>query len=82
LPPEPITLSPEQIDELNRKLTDLRHDVNNQLSLMFAAIELIRRQPANADRLVRSLAEQPPRITQVVTEFLDGIEAVVRARRP
>ena len=58
------------------------HDIHSQLSLSFAAIELMRRQPANADRLIRSLAEQPARITQAATGFLDGLETVVRARRP
>lgn len=42
LPGEPITLSVKELEQLNRKLSDMRHDINNHLSLMVAALELIR----------------------------------------
>ena len=42
LPSGPITLTVKQVDELNRKLSDMRHDINNHLSLIVAALELIR----------------------------------------
>jgi len=42
LPNGPLTLKVEELEQLNRKLSDMRHDVNNHLSLMVAALELIR----------------------------------------
>ena len=45
LPNQPVTLNVEQIGELNRKLSTLRHDVNNGLALVVAAAEIIRRKP-------------------------------------
>ena len=42
LPSGPITLTVGQVDELNRQLADMRHDINNHLSLIVAALELIR----------------------------------------
>jgi hypothetical protein len=42
LPTGPVTLKVEELDQLNRKLSDMRHDVNNHLSLIVAALELIR----------------------------------------
>ena len=65
LPNEPVTLSAEQIHELNQKLADLRHDVNNGLSLMTAAVELIQRRPENAGNMWNTLIEQPRKITGV-----------------
>ena len=50
-PTEPVTLSAKQVQELDEKLTTLRHDVNNHLSLVMAAVELIRRRPEIADRM-------------------------------
>jgi len=41
-PTEPVTLTVGELQELNRKLSDMRHDINNHLSLMVAALELIR----------------------------------------
>jgi hypothetical protein len=59
LPTEPVTLSVEQVSELNRKLSDLRHDVNNKLSLIAASVELIRRRPEISARLLNSIDQQP-----------------------
>lgn len=42
LPTEPVTLTVGELQELNRKLSDMRHDINNHLSLMVAALELVR----------------------------------------
>jgi len=46
-----VTLSVEQIRELNRSLATLRHDINNQLSLIAAAAEIIRFNPDMAKRM-------------------------------
>ena len=43
---QPITLSAEQVEELQKKIAKLRHDINNHLSLVMAATELIRRHAA------------------------------------
>jgi RNA polymerase sigma factor (sigma-70 family) len=52
LPTEPVTLGVEQIGELNRKLADLRHDINNYASLILASAELLRRRPETAERMM------------------------------
>jgi uncharacterized coiled-coil DUF342 family protein len=82
LPNEPVTLSVEQIAELNRNLADMRHDVNNRLSLMIAAIELLHRRPENYNQLVDSLAEQLPQITQIITRFSHELETALHVSRP
>ena len=74
LPRQSVTLSPEQIAELSQKLAKLRHDTNNHLSLMLAAAELIRRRPETAARMWASLAEQPPKITEVIARFICEME--------
>lgn len=82
LPTEPITLTVEQISELNRKLTTLRHDVNNQLSLIMAAVELIRRKPEGSGRMLAMLVEQPHKISDSLTQFSGEMEAALRVTRP
>jgi len=69
LPTQPITLTVEQIGELNRKLSSMRHDVNNQLSLIIAAVELIRHKPDTAERMMNTLVEQPPRVADALAKF-------------
>jgi hypothetical protein len=47
----------------------MRHDVNNHISLIMAAAELIRHKPQMADRMLTTIAEQPPRITESINKF-------------
>ena len=74
LPTEPVTLSAEQIDELNKKLSTLRHDINNNLTLIIAAMELIRFKPEMADRMMATMSEQPMKITTSMNKFSEEFE--------
>ncbi len=74
LPSQPVTLTVEQLDELNRKLSTMRHDINNHLSLVMAAVELIRHKPQMAERMMATLLEQPPKITQCLNKFSSEFE--------
>jgi aspartokinase len=82
LPSEPVTLSIEQLDELNRKLSNLRHDINNHLSLIVAATELIRHKPQIAERMMTTLAEQPSKISACITKFSTDFEQAFGITRP
>jgi hypothetical protein len=82
LPSEPVTLDVGQIDELNRKLSNMRHDINNNLSLIIAAAELIRHKPHMAERMLTTLAEQPPKIAETVTRFTAEFERTFGITRP
>ena len=57
LPTEPVTLTVPQIAELNQKLSSMRHNVNNNLALLVAALELIRRKPDLALKMVDKIAK-------------------------
>ncbi len=65
LPNLPVTLTVAQLDELNRKLATMRHDINNYLSLILAASELIRHKPQMAERMMTTLGEQPAKSTRL-----------------
>jgi len=82
LPNEPVTLSVGQIAELNKKLADLRHDVNNNLSLIIAAAEIMRLQPESTARMQDRLNEKPHKIAESVAQFSRDIEAALRITRP
>jgi hypothetical protein len=82
LPTEPVTLSAEQIRELNRQLADARHDVNNYVSLILASVELLRRRPDTAERMLNNLLEQPPKITAAIKKFSGEFDAALHITRP
>jgi cob(I)alamin adenosyltransferase len=82
LPNQPITLSVDDLAELNRKLSHLRHDINNNLSLMVAAVELIRHKPQMAERMLVTLSEQPPRMSACLNKFSLEFEQALGITRP
>ncbi|MBI5802618.1 MAG: hypothetical protein HZA92_18085 [Verrucomicrobia bacterium] len=69
MPQTSVTLTPEQIAELNEKLGTARHDINNNLSLIVAAVELMRRKPELAPRMVESISQQPDKIIAQMRAF-------------
>jgi len=82
LPSQPVTLTVEQLGELNRQLANMRHDINNNLSLIVAAAELIRHKPAVAERMMATLAEQPGKITATINKFSTNFEQTLGITRP
>jgi hypothetical protein len=81
LPSEPVTLSVEQIRELKDKIADLQHDVNNSVSLMLAAVELIRGRPEKSESMMDSFSRQPRKILEAVTQFSRSLESTIGITR-
>ncbi len=78
---EPPVLTGSQVEELNKQLANMRHDINNHLSLMMAAVELVRRKPEAAERMAGTLTEQPHKITEAMKKFTLEFEATLGLRR-
>jgi len=81
LPAAPVTLTVEQIGEINQKLANLRHDVNNNLALIIAATEVIRYKPHLTERMMTTVAEQPPKIIETVGKFSADFERLLGIKR-
>jgi hypothetical protein len=69
LPTGPITLTVEQVVELNEKLSNMRHNVNNNLALMVAALELLRRKPDTAVKMADSISGQTNKMIEEIKNF-------------
>ncbi len=80
-PTKPVALSVEQIGELSQKLANLRHDLNNSLSLIAATVELVRRRPAIPEQMWNTLAEQPRKIGDSFSQFTRELEATLQITR-
>ncbi len=78
LPTGPVTLSVEQVAELYKKFSTLRHDVNNHLAMIVAAAELMKVNPDSAKRMANTLAEQPPKIVAELSEFSAEFEKALK----
>lgn len=81
LPSEPQTLTPEQVAELNSKLSEMRHNINNYLSMIIAATELVKRKPESAERFLDMISLQPPRVTTEMQSFSTAFEKMLKIER-
>ena len=81
LPEQPVTLSAEQIADLNRALATMRHDINNNLSLVLAASELIRVKPQLIERMTATLIEQPAKVATALQTFSNEFEKTLGIQR-
>lgn len=82
LPSQPAALSAEQVAELQRQLSTMRHDINNQMSIIVAALELIRYQPETAEKMIETIAQQPRKVGDSLTKFSAEFEKALGIARP
>lgn len=81
MPDKAVVLSPEQVAELSKSLGLMRHNINNNLALIVAASELIKRKPEMAHRFIENICQQPDRISAELRAFTSGFEAAVGIER-
>jgi hypothetical protein len=74
LPAGPVTLNVQEIGELNEKLSTMRHNVNNNLALMVAALELLRRKPDIAIKMADAISGQTNKMIDEIRVFSDEFE--------
>lgn len=74
IPNEPVTFAPAQVEEIKNKLADMRHNVNNSLSLVIAAVELIKHKPDASARMIDAIAQQPPKVIEEIRKFSEEFE--------
>jgi len=61
-----------------KKLSTMRHDINNILALIVAASELIKRKPEMAAKMIENIGQQPDRIIAAIRAFADEFESLER----
>jgi len=81
LPGQAVTLSVEQVAELNKQLSDFRHDINNNLALIVAGLEVLQQKPHLAERMMATVREQPPKMVQALTKFSAEFDKALGIKR-
>ncbi|MDW7979871.1 MAG: hypothetical protein RMH97_04820 [Verrucomicrobiales bacterium] len=80
-PAEPVTLTPKQIEQLNSKLSAMRHDIANHLTVIVTAAEMAANTSEKARHHLSLLFQQVPRIKDAVNAFTTEFETVFGIRR-
>ena len=81
MPNDSVTLDQGELQDLSKKLSNMRHDINNHLSLIIAAAELIKNKPQSSERMIATLAEQPVRIAEAIKKFSAEFDKALRISR-
>jgi hypothetical protein len=81
LPNQPVTLTPDQIADLERLLSDMRHSINGDLAVFSAAGEILHLDAAKAAKFAPALVERPGQIVQKIRAFSDEFERILKITR-
>ena len=63
------TLSPEELVQLQKKFSELKHSINNALAVMMALSEMSQRRPDYAEKLATTVLSKAPQIVSGLQEF-------------
>jgi hypothetical protein len=78
---QPVVLTAAQAQTLKRQLATMRREINNRLSLIVAAAEIMRRRPHLTPKMLPTFVEQPAKITAFVEEFSGHFERALGLTR-
>jgi hypothetical protein len=81
LPSGPVILSPGEVANLNEKLSKMRHDINNNLALVVAAVELIHCKPQMTEQMLSTLSAQPGKIAECIRTFSNEFETALGMKK-
>lgn len=76
-----ITLSAHEVNELNDKLSEMRHAVNNYLGLITSASELLSQKPEALPRVLNHFFDQPQKIVSIIRNFSEEFERTMHIER-
>jgi hypothetical protein len=81
LPSESVTLSAQEVAELHKQLRDMRHDINNHLCYIVAALEIMRK-PEKAEEMRATVTKQALKIPDQLKQFSLDLERKLGITKP
>jgi hypothetical protein len=63
------TLSPEELAQLQKKFSEIKHSINNALAVLMALSEMSQRRPDYAEKLATTVLSKAPQIVTSLQEF-------------
>ena len=67
------TVTAEELGELQRKFSEIKHSVNNALAVMMALSEMSQRRPDYAEKLATTVLTKAPQIVSSLQEFTQAL---------
>jgi hypothetical protein len=63
------TIAQEELAELQKKFSEIKHSINNALAVMMALSEMSQRRPDYAEKLASTVLSKAPQIVTSLQEF-------------
>ena len=67
------SVTPEELAELQRKFSEIKHSINNALAVMMALSEMSQRRPDYAEKLASTVLSKAPQIVSSLQEFTQAL---------
>ena len=67
------TVSTEELVQLQKKFSEIKHSINNALAVMMALSEMSQRRPDYAEKLATTVLSKAPQIVSSLQEFTQAL---------
>jgi len=67
------TVSHEELVELQKKFSEIKHAINNALAVMMALSEMSQRRPDYSEKLASTVLTKAPQIVSSLQEFTQAL---------
>jgi hypothetical protein len=69
----PSVVTAEELGELQKKFSEIKHSINNALAVMMALSEMSQRRPDYAEKLATTVLAKAPQIVSSLQEFTQAL---------
>jgi hypothetical protein len=69
----PPVVTAEDLGELQKKFSEIKHSINNALAVMMALSEMSQRRPDYAEKLATTVLSKAPQIVSSLQEFTQAL---------
>jgi hypothetical protein len=66
-------ITQEELAQLQRKFSEIKHSINNALAVMMALSEMSQRRPDYAEKLATTVLSKAPQIVSGLQEFTEAL---------
>ena len=67
------SITPEELAQLQKKFSEIKHSINNALAVMMALSEMSQRRPDYAEKLATNVLAKAPQIVSSLQEFTQAL---------
>jgi uncharacterized protein YpiB (UPF0302 family) len=68
-----LSIPPDEVADLQKKFSEIKHSINNALAVMMALSEMSQRRPDYAEKLATTVLAKAPQIVTSLQEFTQAL---------